>query len=121
MISHWWKRYRSERATIAPPQADSATAVMSPRIVSVVPLEPYVVRVSFGDGEIRDVDIEPLLEGAVFAVLRDHDEFRRVGVDDQTGAIAWPNGADLDSDVIYGIARAPREPSARVTTPQPAA
>lgn len=93
---------------------------MAPRVVSVVPLEPYVIRVSFGDGEIRDVDIEPLLEGAVFAVLRDHDEFRRVNVDEQTGAVLWSNGADLDSDVIYGIARAAREPSARVTNPQPA-
>ena len=93
---------------------------MAPRVVSVVPLEPYVVRVSFEDGEIRDVDIEPLLEGAVFAVLRNHDEFRRVGVDEQTGAVAWPTGADLDSDVIYGIAPAAREPSACVTTPQPA-
>jgi len=91
---------------------------MAPRVASVVPLEPYVVRVSFGDGEIRDVDIEPLLEGAVFAALRDHDQFRRVVVDEQTGVIAWPNGADLDSDVIYGIARAAREPSAHVTTPQ---
>ncbi|MDQ3381246.1 MAG: DUF2442 domain-containing protein [Actinomycetota bacterium] len=83
-----------------------------------MPREPYVVRVCFSDGEIRDVDIEPLLEGAVFAALRDHDAFRRVGVDEQTGVIAWPNGADLDSDVIYGIAPTAREPSARVTTPQ---
>ncbi len=91
---------------------------MAPRVVSVVPLEPYVVRVSFEDGEIRDVDIEPLLEGAVFAVLRNHVEFRRVGVDEQTGAIAWPTGADLDSDVIYGVAPAAHQPAARVTTPQ---
>jgi len=90
---------------------------MAPRVASVVPLEPYVVRVSFGDGEIRDVDIEPLLQGAVFAALRDHDlQARRRRRTD--GVIAWPNGADLDSDVIYGIARAAREPSAHVTTPQ---
>jgi len=92
--------------------------MMAPVIVSVVPLEPYVVRVSFGDGEIRDVDIQPLLDGPVFAALREQDEFRRVGVDAQTGAIAWPNGADLDPDVIYGIAPAAHEPAARVTTPQ---
>jgi len=94
--------------------------MMAPAVVSVVPLEPYVVRVTFADGEIRDVDIEPLLDGPVFAALRDPDEFKRVGVDEQTGAVAWSNGADLDSDVIYGIALATREPSARVTTPHPA-
>lgn len=94
--------------------------MMAPAVVSVVPLEPYVVRVGFGDGEIRDVDIEPLLDGPVFAALRNRDEFRRVRVDGQTGAVVWSNGADLDSDVIYGIAPAAGDPAARVTTPQPA-
>jgi len=94
--------------------------MMAPDVVSVVASEPYVVRVVFSDGEVRDVDIEPLLEGAVFRPLRDGDEFARVGVDEQTGAIAWPSGADLDPDVIYGIAPAARQPAARVTTPQAA-
>lgn len=56
--------------------------------MSVVPLEPYVPRVTFGDEEIRGVDIEPLLDGPVFAALRDRNEFRCVGVDTQTGAVA---------------------------------
>ena len=92
--------------------------MMAPVIVSVVPRKPYLVRVTFGDGEIRDVDVEPLLDGPVFAALRDREAFKRVHVDEQTGAVAWANGADLDPDVIYGIAPAAREPSARVTTPQ---
>jgi hypothetical protein len=92
--------------------------MMAPDIISAVPLEPYVVRVVFGDGEVRDVDIEPLLDGPVFRRLRDREEFARVGVDEQTGAVAWPSGADLDPDVIYGIAPAARQPAARVTTPQ---
>jgi len=94
--------------------------MMAPAISSVVALELYVVRVIFVDGEVRDVDIEPLLNGPVFAPLRDRDEFRRVAVDVETGVVAWPNGADLDSEVIYGIAPAAGQPAARVTTPQPA-
>ena len=94
--------------------------MMAPEVVSVSPLEPYVVRVVFSDGEVRDVDIGPLLGGAVFRPLRDREEFVRVRVDEQTGAIAWPSGADLDPDVIYGIAPAARQPAARVTTPQAA-
>jgi len=31
---------------------------------------------------------------------------------------SWSNDADLDSDVIYGIAPAAGDPAARVTTPQ---
>ena len=94
--------------------------MIAPDIVSAVALEPYVVRVVFGDGEVRDVDIEPLLDGPVFAPLHERDEFLRVRVDAQTGAVAWPTGADLDPDVIYGTAPAARQPAARVTTPQPA-
>ena len=92
--------------------------MIAPLVLSVVPLEPYVVRVSFADGEVRDVDIEPLLDGPVFAALRDQAEFGRVGIEEQTGAVVWANGADLDPDVIYGVAPAAREPAARVTTPQ---
>ena len=91
---------------------------MAPDVSSVSPLEPYVIRVFFDDGEVRDVDIEPLLGGAVFRPLRDREEFVRVRVDERTCAIAWPSGADLDPDVIYGIAPPARQPAARVTTPQ---
>lgn len=94
--------------------------MIAPDIVAAIALEPYVVRVVFADGQVRDVDIEPLLEGPVFAPLRDQEEFARVHVDEQTRTVAWPNGADLDPDVIYGVASAAREPAARVTTPQPA-
>ena len=94
--------------------------MIAPDIISVVALNPYVVRVGFSDGEVRDVDIEPLLNGTVFAPLRDPHEFRQVRVDEETGAVAWPGGADLDPDVIYGTAPAARQPAARVTTPQPA-
>ena len=93
--------------------------MIAPDIASVVALEPYVVRVVFRDGEIRDVDIEPLLDGPVFTPLRDRRAFHRVRVDKQTGAVAWPGGADLDPDVIYGAAPAASQPAARVTTPQP--
>lgn len=77
-----------------------------------------MIRVVFADGEVRDVDIEPLLDGPVFAALRNPREFSRVTVDAQSGAVVWPSGADLDPDVIYGVAQAARQPAARVTTPQ---
>jgi hypothetical protein len=94
--------------------------MIAPNIIAAIAVEPYVVRVVFADGQVRDVDIEPLLGGHVFAPLRDPEEFARVAVDEQTGAVAWPTGADLDPDVVYGVAPPSREPAARVTTPQPA-
>lgn len=92
----------------------------APPIASVAPLEPYVVRVHFEDGEVRDVDIEPLLDGAAFRALREPAEFVRVRIDEQSGGIGWANGADLDPDVVYGVAPSARHPAARVTTPQTA-
>ena len=94
--------------------------MIAPDIESVTAVRPYIVRVLFGDGEIRDVDIEPLLDGPVFMPLRDRHMFEQVRVDEQTRAVAWPGGADLDTDVIYGLAQAAGKPAARVTTPQPA-
>ncbi len=35
--------------------------MMAPDVKAAIPLDPYVVRVVFADGEVRDVDIEPLL------------------------------------------------------------
>jgi hypothetical protein len=74
---------------------------MAPDIVAAIPRQPYVVRVVFADGEVRDVDIEPILDGPVFERLRDPDAFAAVYVDAETHTIAWPNGADLDPDVLY--------------------
>ena len=74
---------------------------MAPDIVAAIPRDPYVVRVVFADGEVRDVDIEPLLDGPVFEPLQDPVEFGKVSVDPETRTIAWPNGADLDPDVLY--------------------
>jgi len=38
----------------------------------------------------------------VFAPLRDPAYFAQVRVDPELGTVAWPNGADLDPDVLYG-------------------
>jgi uncharacterized protein DUF2442 len=87
----------------------------APDVAAAVPLAPYVVRVVFADGEIRDVDIEPILSGPVFEPLRGVELFRRVTVDETGDTIAWPNGADL---FIYGSSPRDWGPAVRITTPQ---
>jgi len=62
-------------------------------------------------GEIRDVDIEPILDGSVFQPLRDPALFGQVAVDECSETIAWPNGADIDPEVK------PAGRGPRVTTP----
>jgi hypothetical protein len=94
--------------------------VIAPRFKAAIPLQPYVVRVVFADGELRDVDIEPLLSGEVFQPLRERRVFEQVAVDEYGETIVWPNGADLDPEVVYGIAAPAREPAPRVSVPQQA-
>ena len=50
-------------------------------------------------GEIALSDRVPF-EG-IFAALRDPIEFARVRVNPELGTVIWPNGADLDPDVLY--------------------
>ncbi len=81
------------------------------RVKQVVPLDGFVVRLSFTDGTQRDIDLEPFLHGPIFAPMRlDRDEFLKVLVDARAGTIVWPNGADIDPDVLYlGLQPAWRE------------
>ena len=71
-------------------------------IVEAHVLEGYRVHLRFEDGVEGDVDLGRLIrfEG-VFAPLRDPKEFARLTVNVEIGTICWPNGADLDPDVLY--------------------
>ncbi|HSK80608.1 MAG TPA: DUF2442 domain-containing protein [Thermoanaerobaculia bacterium] len=56
----------------------------------------------FEDGVDGEIDLGMLVEfKGVFEPLRDPEEVSRVRVDPETGTICWPNGADLDPDVLY--------------------
>jgi hypothetical protein len=60
------------------------------------------VRLEFTDGSRREVDLEVYLRGPVFEPIKnDPAVFRSVRVDAQLGTIVWPNGADIDPDVLY--------------------
>jgi hypothetical protein len=72
------------------------------RIRSVEPLQDFRVRLSFSDGSAKVVDLEPFLHGPVFDQVRtDRLLFESVQVDPGLGTIVWPNGADIDPDVLY--------------------
>lgn len=73
------------------------------RVRAVEPLELFVVRVGFTDGTTREIDVEPFLDGPVFERVREDPRFfKRVSVDEELGTIVWPNGADIDPDVLHG-------------------
>ena len=71
------------------------------RITRVEPRKDFVVHLWFSDGFERDVDIRPLISGGVFQpMIDDLGVFRKVDVDEELGTIVWPNGADLDPEVL---------------------
>jgi hypothetical protein len=71
-------------------------------VVEVRALGGYRVHLRFEDGVQGELDLGRLIRfRGVFAPLKDENEFARVQVDPELGTIAWPNGADLDPDVLY--------------------
>lgn len=82
-------------------------------ITDVEIIEDRTVRLRFSDGTERVVDLRPYLWGPAFeAIAANDDLFRQVSADPTTGTITWPNGADLDPDVLHGDHRpASRSPS----------
>ncbi len=71
-----------------------------PQVAAVKIIAGFKVHLTFADGVEKEVDLEPMLWGSVFEPVRNDPEmFRRIFIDH--GAIAWPNGADIDTDTLY--------------------
>lgn len=71
-------------------------------VTGVECLADYQLRLRFEDGVEGIVDVAKLIAfTGVFAPLKDKTYFAQVRVDVDIGTICWPNGADLDPDVLY--------------------
>ena len=71
-------------------------------IVAAEALGDYRLHLRFEDGVegVGDLAHDLSFRG-VFEPLRDPANFTQVRVDLELGTVAWPNGADLDPDVLY--------------------
>jgi hypothetical protein len=71
-------------------------------VQTVQPLPNYRLHVTFDDGAAGEVNVAALVDfTGVFAPLRDDAVFRQVRVHPELRVVCWPNGADLDTDVLY--------------------
>lgn len=71
-------------------------------VVSATVLEGYQVKLRFKDGVEGIVDISKMVKfSGVFAPLTDYNYFSKMSVNPDLGTISWPNGADIDPDVLY--------------------
>jgi hypothetical protein len=85
------------------------------RVTSVEPLEGFRLRLTFTDGLVREVDLSHDLWGQMAEPLQDPDYFRQVRVDPELGTVVWPNGYDLDPDVLHGDHESASHPAGRVS------
>lgn len=73
----------------------------------------YTVELTFADGAVRVIDLEPFLWGEMFeAIKRDYELFVQVAVDPDAGTIVWPTGADLSPRTLYAESK-PAVPTSR--------
>lgn len=73
----------------------------TPAATEVRVSRPYLLDVSFEDGEHRLIDMEDYLNGEMFEPLRDFELFSQASIDDVWHTVVWPNGADLAPEFIY--------------------
>ena len=75
-------------------------------VTAVHVLARYVVEFRSESGDVRVLDLEPLLNGPVFEpLIADYMLFRQVHVDADAGTIVWPDGADMSPRTLYSLSR----------------
>lgn len=72
---------------------------LCPRVVDVEPINNYMLRLTFTNGERRIFDAKPLFDFPVFKPLRIKAFFETVKVDH--GTVQWPKDIDYCPDTLY--------------------
>ena len=70
-------------------------------VTDVQVMDRYSLTLTFNNGVNKVVDLESELYGEVFKPLRDRAFFARVAVNEETGTIEWPNGADFAPEFLF--------------------
>jgi hypothetical protein len=84
-------------------------------------LDGYRLHLRFEDGVEGVVDLAEIVQfSGVFAPIEERAYFVQVRVNPDIGTICWPNGADIDPDVLYALVTGEPIPSFDQTS-EPAA
>ena len=71
-------------------------------IIEAHPLSDFRLFLRFEDGVEGEVDLSKFVRfDGIFESLKDPSRFAQVRVHPELGTVFWPNGADLDPDVLY--------------------
>ena len=78
----------------------------------VEPLGGYRLRLTFSDGLVGEVEVDPRGRGPMFDPLVDQAYFQAVKVSRAAGTIVWPNGLDLAPETLHRRVLAQHRPAA---------
>jgi hypothetical protein len=73
----------------------------TPAATRVKVSRPYLLGITFEDGERRQIDMEEHLHGEMLEPLKDFTLFAQAKIDKTWHTVVWPNGADLAPEFIY--------------------
>lgn len=70
------------------------------RVQKVRLLGDLWVLLEFENGTRKKINLDPFLHGPIFETIRqDKAMFQQLHI--ENGTLTWPNGADIDPDVLY--------------------
>ena len=72
---------------------------IAPDAVRVEVRDGHILRVRFANGELRDLDVRPLLARKCYDALRNAALFATARV--EYGVVTWADGSDLDPEWLY--------------------
>ena len=73
--------------------------MLRPTATKVVPLDQYLLKITFDNGEDRIFDVKPYIQGSWYGELSDPAYFRSVFPNGFS--VEWANGQDLCPDELY--------------------
>jgi Protein of unknown function (DUF2442) len=70
-------------------------------VTAVEVVGDHRLRLAFEDGVDGEVDLSSWNWRGVFEQLADPEYFRQVSLDEESGTIVWPNGADMAPETLH--------------------
>ncbi len=74
---------------------------LTPAITDVRVVDHGVLRLTFEDGLLGEVDVLDRMWGPVFERAREPDGCSEAVLDPEARTVMWPGGADLAPDTLY--------------------
>jgi hypothetical protein len=72
-----------------------------PKIISVTAIGKYKLYVSFSDATEGEYDVSHLAGKGVFTSWDTNNNFSKVPINTESGAITWPGELDIDTINVY--------------------